>query len=113
MAGLSRQDEVLRRVYHLQMAKATRVPRLRRGLLLRVVAHLAWLFHARPVPANRLTREPVSRPELHDRLCRHEQAYLLDRDLHPLDLSLGVAPGCPPRERQHELAAVCSLDFRL
>ena len=36
-----------------------------------------------------------------------------DRDLRPLDLSLGPAPGCPPRARQHALAAEHSLDFRL
>jgi hypothetical protein len=82
--------------------------------LLRVVtAHLAWLFHARPMPANRLTRGPVLRPALYDRLCRLEEAYPLARDRLPLDLFLGLAPGPPPRERQHELAAVCSSGFRL
>jgi len=82
-------------------------------LLRVVVAHLAWLFHARRVPANRLTRGPVSRPALRDRLCRLEEACLPDRDQHPLDLSQDRAPSPPPREQQHELVAVCSSDFRL
>jgi hypothetical protein len=112
-AGLSRRDELLRRVCHLQRAKATPVQRLRRGLLLRVVAaHLAWLFHVRRVPAKRLTKGPASPPAQRDRLRRLGEACLQDRDLHPLDLSQDRAPAPPPRERQHELVAVCSWDFQ-
>src|SRR4029453_8421360 len=114
-AGLSSRDGLVRWVCHLQRAPATRVLRLPRALpLLRpVAARRACLFHAQSVPANRLTREPVSHPALHDRLCRLGQGYPPDRDLRPLDLSQEPAPRCPPRERQHELAAESSLDLRL
>ena len=106
--------ELARRVYRFQAVKATRVPRLGRALpLLRVVAaHPACLFRAQPATANRLTRAPVLHPEPRDLLCRAVQASPPERDLHPLDLSLEPAPGCPPRARQHELAAEHSLDFR-
>lgn len=57
---------------------------------------------------------PLLHPEPPDRPYRRAfQAYPPDRDLRPLDLSLEPAPGCPPRARQHELAAEYSLDFRL
>ena len=76
MAGLSRRDELVRRVYHLQTAKATCVLRLPRALpLLRAVAaRPACLFHAQMVTANRLTRAPVLHPGPRDRLCRAVQA---------------------------------------
>ena len=80
-------------------------------LLQFVAARPDFLFHVQLVVATRLTRGPVSHPALHDPLCRREQAP--DRDLHPLDLFLQPAPGCPPHERQHELAAEYSLDLRL
>jgi hypothetical protein len=82
-------------------------------LLRAVGARQAWLFHVQLARANRLTRELVSRLALHDRLCRREEAYPPDRDLLPLDLSLDPAPGCPPRERQHELAGEFSSDLPL
>jgi hypothetical protein len=63
--------------------------------------------------AIRLTRGPVSHPALHDRLCHLEEEYPPDRDLLLLGLSLELAPGCPPRERQHELAAGPSSDLPL
>ena len=61
MAGLSRRNELVRRVYHLQKAKATCVLRLPRALpLLRAVAaRPASLFRAEMVTVNRLTRAPV------------------------------------------------------
>lgn len=115
MAEVSRRGELVRLVCHLQTAKALHVLRLAQASrLLQVVAALRpCLFHVQPAPVNRLTRGPVSHPALHDPLCRLEEAHLPDRDPHPLDLSLDPAPGCPPRERQHELAVVCSSDFRL
>ena len=75
-AGLLRPHELVRRVYRLQTAKATRVLRLPRALpLLRVVAaRRACLFHAQMVTANRLTRAPVLHPGPRDRLCRAVQA---------------------------------------
>ena len=113
LVGLSRRDQLARLVCHLQMAKATSVLRLPRALPLLqfVAARRACLFHAQLVTATGLTKEPVSHLALHDPLCRRAQAP--DRDLHPLDLFLQPAPGCPPHERQHELAAESSLDLRL
>ena len=115
MAGLSRRDELVRLVCHLQRAKAIRVLRLPRALpLLRVVAvRRVCPFHAQRLMANRLTRAPVLHPEPRDPLGRAVQASRPDRDLHPLDLSLEPAPGCSPRARQHALAAEHSSDFRL
>lgn len=114
MAVLSR-DELGPLVYYLRRAKATRVPCLPRALpLLRpVVARRACLFHAQLVAAIGLTKGPLSYPALPDPLCRLEEAYPLDRDLHPLDLSLEPGLGCPPREQQHELAAEYSSDLPL
>jgi hypothetical protein len=110
MAELSRRDEL---VCHLQMVQVTCVLRLPRALpLLRPVdAHQARLF-AQPVLANRLTRAPLLHRDPHGPLYLQE-ARLPDRDLRLLDLFLDLAPGCLPRERQHELAAECSLDFQL
>jgi len=115
LAGLSRRDELARLVCHLQMAKAASVLRLLRALPFPqfVAAHRACLFHARLVTATGLTRGPVSHLALHDPLCRREQAWPPDRDLHLLDLFLQPAPGCPPHELQHELAEEYSLDLRL
>ena len=115
MAGLSRRDELVRLVCHLQRAKAICGLRLPRALpLLRVVAaHRACPFHAQRLTANRLTRAPVLHPGLRARRCRVVQASLPDRDLRPLDLCLGPAPGYPPRARQHALAAEHSSDFQL
>jgi hypothetical protein len=114
MAGLSRQDELARQVCHLQMVKATCVLRLPRALpLLRAVdARQACLF-AQPAPANRLTRAPLLHRDPHGPLCHLQEAHLPDRDLRLLDSFLDLAPGCLPRERQHELVAECSLDFQL
>ena len=115
-AGLSHQDELVRRAHRLQTAKAVCVLRLPRALpLLPVVAaRQAYLSHAQPVvTANRLTRAPVLHPGPYHRLCRAIPACPPDRDLLPLDLSLEPVPGCPPRARQRELAAEHSLDFRL
>ena len=94
------------------MTRALRLPEAL--LLLRAVAaHLAaCLFHAHPPMAIRLTRAPVSRLVLRDRLCRLEVALLRDRAPRPPDSSLDPAPGCPPPARQRELAAEYSLDFR-
>jgi len=106
---------VVHRLSRLQTAKATRVPRrLPRALpLLRAVGgRRACLFHAQMVTAKRLTRAPVLLPAPGDRLCRGGQAWPQARDPRPLELSLDLAPGCPPRARQHELAAEHSLDFR-
>ena len=68
--------ELVRRVYRLQRAKATPVLRLRRALpLLRAVAaHLAYLFHAQMVTANRLTRALLFHPAPRDPLCHADQA---------------------------------------
>ena len=111
MAELSRRDEL---VCHLQMVQATCVRRPPRAWpLLRVVdARQACLF-AQPVLANRLTRAPLLHRDPHGPLYRLQEARLPDRDLRLLDLFLDLAPGCPPRERQHELVAECSLDFQL
>ena len=107
--------DLVLRVFRLQRAKARHVWRLPRALpLLRAVdAHLACLFHAQPVMANRLTSAPVLHPEPRDRLCRGDQAYLPDRPPRSLDLSLEPVPDCQPHGRQHESAAEYSLDFRL
>jgi len=115
MAGLSLRDELVRLVYLLPPGKAPCVLRLPRALpLLRVVAvRRVCPFRAQQLMAKRLTRAPVLHPEPRDLLCRAVQASPPDRDLHPLDLSLEPAPSCPPRARQHELAAEHSLDFRL
>ena len=115
MVRLSRRDELVRPLYRLQTAKAICVLRLPRAVpLLRVVAaRRACLSHAQPVMANRLTRVPVLHRERRDRLCRAVQAYPPDRDPHLLGSSLRLAPDCPPRARQHALAAEHSSDFRL
>lgn len=104
LAELSRRDELVRLVYHPQMVKATRVLRLPRALpLLRAVdARQACL-----------TRAPLLPRDPHDPLCHPQEAHLPDRALRLLDSFLGLAPGCPPREPQHELVAECSLDFQL
>ena len=113
--GVQHRDELVRLVFLLGPAKATRVLRLPEALpsLRGVAARRACLFHAQPVTANRLTRALLLHPGPHDQLCRLEEAYLPDRDLRPLDLSLEPEPGYPPRARQHELAAEYSLDFQL
>ena len=114
MAEVSRPDELVRRVDLLRSAKATRVLRLVPALRLfrAVVARRVCLLHAQPEIG--LTRAPVSHLGLRDRLCRlADQAYLPARAPRPQDLFQQPAPGCPPRARQHELAAEHSLDFRL
>jgi hypothetical protein len=77
-----------------------------------VAAHPACLF-AQAVLANRLTRVPLLHRDPHGPLYHLQEAHLPDRDLRLLELFLDLAPGCPPRERQHELVAECSLDFQL
>src|SRR4029077_19196317 len=115
MAVVLCPHELVRRVDRPQTAKATRVLRLPRALLLRrvVAARPAWLSPARPVTANRLMRVPVLHREPRDRLCRAVQAWPPDRYLRPLDLSLEPSPDCHPRARRRELAAEHLLDFRL
>ena len=79
-----------------------------------VVVRGACLSHAQPVPANRLTMAPAWHPEPRAQPYRRAvQAYPLDRDPRPLDLSREQAPDRYPRARQHELAAEYSLDFQL
>ena len=114
-AGLSRRDELVRLVCHLHRAKAICVLRPPRALPLPPVVAVRRVcpFHAQRLTANRLTRVPVLLPEPRDLLCRAVQASPPERDLDPLDLSLEPAPDCPPRARQHELAAEHSSDFRL
>ena len=115
MAGLSRRDELVRLVVHLQRAKAICVLRPPRAspLLPVVAVRRVCPFHAQRLMANRLTRVPVLHRERRDRLCRAVQAYPPDRDPHLLGSSLRLAPDCPARARQHELAAEHSSDFRL
>jgi hypothetical protein len=112
MAVVLCQDEPVRLLYVLR-AQATRVLPLPLALpsLPAAAAHLAGLFHAQPATANRLTRALVSHPVRHDPLCHADQAYPLAGDPHPLDSSPEPAPDCPPRARQHELAAEHSLDL--
>ena len=113
MTAVSQRDEFAHRADLLRLAKATHVLRLllARPLLRGVAQRRACLFHAQPVM--RLTRAPLSHPALHDRLCRVDQVYPLDRAPRSLDLFPDPVAGCPLRARQHELAAEHSLDFRL
>jgi len=112
MAALSRRDELVRLAWLLQPATAPHVLRLPQAspLLRAATAPRACLFHAHLAPANRLTRGPALHPAPHDPLRRLEQAHC---DPRRLDLSLDPAPGCLPRERQHELAAEFSSDPRI
>jgi hypothetical protein len=63
-------------VFLLRMAKAIRVRCLPPALPLlpAVAVPRAWLFHAQPAPANRLTKVPLLHPGPRDRLCRVDQA---------------------------------------
>jgi hypothetical protein len=113
MAELSHRAELGRLAFHLYWAAAKCVLYLPRGLSLRpdAVAHPACLFHAQLVTETRLTREPASHPAQHDRPCHLEEAHPPDPDLRRLGSFLDPAPGCLPRERQHELAVEFSSDL--